>query len=54
MGGVVDVKRPGYLAVAWIIVFALIVSYLIVFGLRVDETRGMTLENAAMEEESGA
>src|SRR6266496_952853 len=33
MGGVVDVKRPGYLAVAWIPVVALIVSYLIVFGL---------------------
>jgi MFS family permease len=26
---------------------------LIVFGLRVDETRGMTLENAALEEETG-
>src|SRR5207302_6137479 len=33
MGGVVDVKRPVYLAAAWIIVFALIVAYLIVFGL---------------------
>src|SRR5689334_16448957 len=33
MGGVIDVKRPRYLVVAWGAVSSLIVAYLIVIGL---------------------